>query len=153
VPDIGRLQLSWRSGLGENGRITSLQILRPPVIRREYDLVVINAPARVRLEQPFTSILYRPFYILFCHFHCFINLFVTVVHDIVVLEVRSQWERRLELRLSLLKDRMTSLLPCGISAKSLGVIEVKGSKQFSIDLLPVGMDSIPPPRPIVLKVE
>jgi hypothetical protein len=47
--------------------------------------------------------------------------------------------RSFELRLQLLKDKMVTILPCGLSTRSLGVFEPRGTKEVTVKLLPLGL--------------
>lgn len=58
-------------------------------MQREFDLILTSAPSQVRLEQPF----------------------------VVEFEVRNLSDRIVELRLQLIKERMVSILPCGVSSR------------------------------------
>ena len=86
VLDLGRLQIRWRSLIGENGRIKSSNVSRTSKpLSRELDLVVVEAPARVAVERPF----------------------------VVAAHARNGSNAPALLVVQLLKDRMGTLLPCG----------------------------------------
>lgn len=112
-----QLELAWRSSVGESGSFTTKladskrildQMQRPG---SDFDLILLRAPAQVRLEVPFT----------------------------ISLLVRSRRDRPLEFRLKLIKEKMISILPCGLSNRSLGLIAPNGSKEVEITLIPLGL--------------
>ncbi|KAG7019625.1 Trafficking protein particle complex subunit 13, partial [Cucurbita argyrosperma subsp. argyrosperma] len=51
---LGKLQLTWRTNMGEPGRLQTQQILGSPIIRKELELHVVEMPDVIRLERPFT---------------------------------------------------------------------------------------------------
>lgn len=112
--DVG-VEVAWRSLGGEVGllrsTVESKKIREQLKAVKEYELVLLEAPGSVKLEQPFS----------------------------IKLQVRSNSMRSFELRLQLLKEKMVTILPCGLSNRSLGVFEPRGSKTVTVDLLPLGL--------------
>jgi hypothetical protein len=146
----GTPRVVWRSSRFVSHR-TVLQ-----VVKRDFDVVLAKAPSRVVLETPFTGVA-----LSVCRVYRWCAWLW--VYCVVAIEVRSQSDRRLELKLQLLKDRMVSILPCGVSsrvrphrppwapplpinllalmhrhAQSLGVFEPRASKIVEVNLLPLG---------------
>ncbi|CAI7861327.1 unnamed protein product, partial [Closterium sp. NIES-53] len=50
---LGRLEILWRSTLGEPGRLQTQQILGNPIARKEVELKLVSLPSRIVLERPF----------------------------------------------------------------------------------------------------
>ncbi|KAL0535070.1 hypothetical protein IC582_029384 [Cucumis melo] len=51
---LGKLQITWRTNMGEPGRLQTQQILGSPITRKELELNVVEMPDVIRLERPFT---------------------------------------------------------------------------------------------------
>ncbi|KAL9234071.1 hypothetical protein vseg_008984 [Gypsophila vaccaria] len=54
---LGKLQITWRTNLGEPGRLQTQQILGSPVARKEIDLQVVKVPQAIILHKPFEVLL------------------------------------------------------------------------------------------------
>lgn len=121
---LGRLQLRWRSLLGESGRIKSSGISRTApragsgsgaasaaAATAGIECVLVAAPASVLVEHPFTV---RA---------CVRNL--TSVASLLVVQ--------------LVKDRMGTLLAAGPATRQLGYLAPGGEREFAIDLVGVGL--------------
>ncbi|XP_010545059.1 PREDICTED: trafficking protein particle complex subunit 13 [Tarenaya hassleriana] len=50
---LGKLQITWRTNLGEPGRLQTQQILGAPVTHKEIDMCVLDVPAVIYLNRPF----------------------------------------------------------------------------------------------------
>ncbi|XP_042940598.1 trafficking protein particle complex subunit 13 isoform X2 [Carya illinoinensis] len=50
---LGKLQITWRTNLGEPGRLQTQQILGTPVTRSDIELHVAEVPSVINLERPF----------------------------------------------------------------------------------------------------
>lgn len=50
---LGKLQITWRTNLGEPGRLQTQHILGSPVPRKEIDLQVVKIPPAIILHKPF----------------------------------------------------------------------------------------------------
>ncbi|KAL3677934.1 hypothetical protein R1sor_020890 [Riccia sorocarpa] len=50
---LGKLELLWRTTLGEPGRLQTQQILGNPIPRKEVSLEIAELPSRIVLEHPF----------------------------------------------------------------------------------------------------
>ncbi|CAM6041022.1 unnamed protein product [Sphagnum compactum] len=50
---LGKLEIMWRTTLGEPGRLQTQQILGNPIARKEVNLHIVELPSRVLLERPF----------------------------------------------------------------------------------------------------
>ncbi|KAL5537867.1 hypothetical protein UlMin_046212 [Ulmus minor] len=51
---LGKLQITWRTNLGEPGRLQTQQIMGNPITRKEIELHVVEVPSVVNLERPFS---------------------------------------------------------------------------------------------------
>ncbi|XP_076885402.1 uncharacterized protein LOC143534919 [Bidens hawaiensis] len=50
---LGKLQITWRTNLGEPGRLQTQQITGNAVTRKEIDLIAVKVPSVIILEKPF----------------------------------------------------------------------------------------------------
>ncbi|XWS19576.1 hypothetical protein CRYUN_Cryun31cG0027400 [Craigia yunnanensis] len=50
---LGKLQITWRTNLGEPGRLQTQQILGTPITRKEIELQVLEIPSLINLDKPF----------------------------------------------------------------------------------------------------
>ncbi|KAJ0759124.1 putative trafficking protein particle complex subunit 13 [Helianthus annuus] len=50
---LGKLQITWRTNLGEPGRLQTQHITGNPITRKEIDLKVVKVPSVIILEKPF----------------------------------------------------------------------------------------------------
>ncbi|XP_020581666.1 trafficking protein particle complex subunit 13 homolog isoform X2 [Phalaenopsis equestris] len=50
---LGKLQISWRTNLGEPGRLQTQQIIGTPFVQKDIDLQVVEVPSPIILERPF----------------------------------------------------------------------------------------------------
>ncbi|XP_022720481.1 trafficking protein particle complex subunit 13-like isoform X2 [Durio zibethinus] len=50
---LGKLQITWRTNLGEPGRLQTQQILGTPITRKEIELQILEIPSRINLDRPF----------------------------------------------------------------------------------------------------
>ncbi|PON36791.1 Trafficking protein particle complex subunit [Parasponia andersonii] len=50
---LGKLQITWRTNLGEPGRLQTQQILGNPITHKEIEMHVMEVPSVVILERPF----------------------------------------------------------------------------------------------------
>ncbi|KAL5730237.1 hypothetical protein ACHQM5_003085 [Ranunculus cassubicifolius] len=50
---LGKLQITWRTNLGEPGRLQTQQILGTPIAQKEIELKIVEVPSVVILERPF----------------------------------------------------------------------------------------------------
>ncbi|KAL4562055.1 hypothetical protein LXL04_034245 [Taraxacum kok-saghyz] len=51
---LGKLQITWRTNLGEPGRLQTQQILGNPITHKEIELKATKVPSVIILEKPFT---------------------------------------------------------------------------------------------------
>ncbi|KAI5657048.1 hypothetical protein M9H77_25841 [Catharanthus roseus] len=51
---LGKLQITWRTNLGEPGRLQTQQILGSPIAHKDVELQALEVPSVVILEQPFS---------------------------------------------------------------------------------------------------
>ncbi|KAK8916647.1 hypothetical protein KSP39_PZI022887 [Platanthera zijinensis] len=50
---LGKLQITWRTNLGEPGRLQTQQIIGTPLLPKDIDLQVVDVPSAIILERPF----------------------------------------------------------------------------------------------------
>ncbi|XP_073112631.1 uncharacterized protein [Elaeis guineensis] len=50
---LGKLQITWRTNLGEPGRLQTQQIHGTPIARKDIDVQVVEVPSVIILERPF----------------------------------------------------------------------------------------------------
>ncbi|KAA8515278.1 hypothetical protein F0562_018492 [Nyssa sinensis] len=50
---LGKFQITWRTNLGEPGRLQTQQILSSPTTRKEIELQAVEVPSVIILEKPF----------------------------------------------------------------------------------------------------
>lgn len=50
---LGKLQITWRTNLGEPGRLQTQQILGNPIIRKDIELQAVDVPSHVVVEKVF----------------------------------------------------------------------------------------------------
>nr|GEX62120.1 hypothetical protein [Tanacetum cinerariifolium] len=53
---LGKLQITWRTNLGEPGRLQTQQIIGNPLMKKEIDLKAVGVPPVIILEKPFSKI-------------------------------------------------------------------------------------------------
>ncbi|KAJ4703446.1 Trafficking protein particle complex subunit 13 [Melia azedarach] len=51
---LGKLQITWRTNLGEPGRLQTQQILGTPITSKKIELNVVEIPSVVRVDRPFS---------------------------------------------------------------------------------------------------
>ncbi|CAI0468628.1 unnamed protein product [Linum tenue] len=51
---LGKLQITWRTNLGEPGRLQTQQILGNPVTPKEIELRILEIPSVINLDRPFS---------------------------------------------------------------------------------------------------
>lgn len=52
---LGKFQITWRTNLGEPGRLQTQQILGAPVSRKEINMRVLEVPTAIHLNTPFSA--------------------------------------------------------------------------------------------------
>ncbi|XP_048629955.1 trafficking protein particle complex subunit 13-like [Brassica napus] len=52
---LGKFQITWRTNLGEPGRLQTQQILGAPVSRKEINMRVVEVPTTIHLNRPFSA--------------------------------------------------------------------------------------------------
>lgn len=50
---LGKLQITWRTNLGEPGRLQTQQILGSPIARKEIEVQIVDIPSVITVERPF----------------------------------------------------------------------------------------------------
>lgn len=106
---IGKLDVSWRTNLGEQGRLQTSPLSRKPPPPRDIEVTVLATPTEVRCGQGFT----------------------------MSLRVKNWTASAMEL--SLLEEQVKAepILLDGISSSHLGALEAGGSMDMSLDLIAV----------------
>ncbi|ORX82353.1 DUF974-domain-containing protein [Basidiobolus meristosporus CBS 931.73] len=106
---LGKLDIMWRSSLGESGRLQTSPLTRkvPPTERIE--LRVVETPRDVFLEKPFR----------------------------VQCRMFNRTPAPMRAHLATQRARMDSVLSVGHSSKNLGDVPPNGSLDFSLDLVPL----------------
>ncbi|KAJ8722090.1 hypothetical protein PYW08_004492 [Mythimna loreyi] len=107
--NIGKLDIVWRSNLGEKGRLQTSQLQRMTPDYGDIRLTFEKLPSKVSVEEPFD-------------FQC---------------KIVNASERTLDLILKLRSLQDSSLLWCGISNKKLGPLEPGQSLNISLTALPI----------------
>eukprot|EP00742_Colponemidia_sp_Colp-10_P004024 GILJ01004292.1.p1 GENE.GILJ01004292.1~~GILJ01004292.1.p1 ORF type:complete len:405 (-),score=65.28 GILJ01004292.1:250-1464(-) len=106
---LGRVEVSWRSNMGEPGRVQTQQVVAQVVPSRDIEVYVPSLPPHLELEVPFR---------LSCN-------------------VRNRTSSAMNLRLVLLKAKMSGVLVNGVSTQDLGQIPAHGSIEVLLTLLPL----------------
>ncbi|XP_073154128.1 uncharacterized protein [Henckelia pumila] len=52
---LGKLQITWRTNLGEPGRLQTQNILGNPITRKEIELQAVEVPSVIIMEKPFVA--------------------------------------------------------------------------------------------------
>ncbi|XP_053609209.1 trafficking protein particle complex subunit 13 [Plodia interpunctella] len=114
--NIGKLDIVWRSNLGEKGRLQTSQLQRMTPDFGDIRVTYEKLPSRVPVDQPFM-------------FQC---------------KITNASERTLNLILKLRSLQDSSLIWCGISNRKLGPLEPGNSICLSLTALPIntGLHSI-----------
>eukprot|EP00026_Physarum_polycephalum_P006721 Phypoly_transcript_06772.p1 GENE.Phypoly_transcript_06772~~Phypoly_transcript_06772.p1 ORF type:complete len:402 (-),score=59.33 Phypoly_transcript_06772:59-1264(-) len=106
---IGQLDITWRSTLGEVGRIKSLPLQKKAISTDEVELTLTSIPPRIVLEQPF----------------------------VVTLQVTNRGTKLIQPQLVVLKNIMDGLLVNGHLEQDLGELKQEASKTLSLHMFPV----------------
>ncbi|XP_072949239.1 trafficking protein particle complex subunit 13 [Epargyreus clarus] len=114
--NIGKLDIVWRSNLGEKGRLQTSQIQRMSPDYGDIRVTYENLPSKVTVDEPF-------------NFNC---------------KIVNASERTLDLILKLRSLQNSSLLWCGISNRKLGPLEPGNATYVNLTALPIntGLHSI-----------
>ncbi|XP_013145224.1 PREDICTED: trafficking protein particle complex subunit 13 [Papilio polytes] len=107
--NIGKLDIVWRSNLGEKGRLQTSQLQRITPDYGDIRLLYEDLPSKVSVNEPFD-------------FKC---------------KIVNASERTLDLILKLRSLQDSSLLWCGISNRKLGPLEPGGVKYIDLTALPI----------------
>lgn len=107
---VGTFTVRWRSAVGKTG------VLRTATISRAVPppgvfLTLMDTPAEATLERPFS----------------------------LRFQLRNRTDRDLPLRLHLVRERMSTVMPHGVTSRSLGTVEAGGTAPVSVDMLPLGL--------------
>ena len=117
TPTLGKLDMIWRTQLGQSGRLQTSQLSRKVPPLDPFEISVLSIPLVVQAEQPFT----------------------------VTCRIRNnQPNDKLRITVQGVKSKMSSVLLRGVSEKSVGVVEVGGCVDFDLEFFPllVGMHKI-----------
>lgn len=110
MTNIGKLDMSWRTSMGERGRLQTSPLQRIAPTHGDVRLSVENLPATVPVRKPFT----------------------------VDCKLYNCCERSLDLQLEL-QNMSSTLVFCSISGVSLGQLPPNGSVSFSVEMLPISI--------------
>ncbi|CAG8508329.1 2851_t:CDS:2 [Diversispora eburnea] len=106
---LGKLDIIWRSHLGETGRLQTSQLTRKSPILDEIELSVISIPSIIQLEIPFK---------LGCR-------------------IRNRTTSTIKVIISAIKNKMGSILLSGQSSEMLGEIISDGIIEFELEFFPL----------------
>jgi len=107
VTNIGKLDIVWRTGLCDRGRLQTSQLQRLPPNTGEVRLTFLHAPSYALLNTPFP----------------------------LVLRLENNCERTVELDLSLKKEGGGKLTWGGVVERSLGLVEPGGSTEVQVEVV------------------
>ncbi|EYC08018.1 hypothetical protein Y032_0068g254 [Ancylostoma ceylanicum] len=110
MTNIGKLDMSWRTHMGERGRLQTSPLQRIAPAHGDVRLSIENLPATVPVRKPFT----------------------------VDCRLYNCCERSLDLRLELLNNSQC-LFFCSISGIALGQVPPNGNVAFSVEVLPIAI--------------
>uniref|UniRef100_A0A914D0L3 Trafficking protein particle complex subunit 13 n=1 Tax=Acrobeloides nanus TaxID=290746 RepID=A0A914D0L3_9BILA len=109
VSSIGKLDMCWRTSMGERGRLQTSPLQRMAPGYGDLRLTIEKIPATVKLGEQF---------VIGCKLH-------------------NCCERSLDLVLSLDSSLQPALVFCSVSGQHLGQVPPNKTVQFSLDLLPI----------------
>eukprot|EP00123_Amoebidium_parasiticum_P021054 comp6077_c0_seq1/m.1912 comp6077_c0_seq1/g.1912 ORF comp6077_c0_seq1/g.1912 comp6077_c0_seq1/m.1912 type:complete len:450 (-) comp6077_c0_seq1:693-2042(-) len=113
---VGKLDITWRTSMGEMGRLQTSQLPRKVIPHSDLTLVATAIPKRIVINHPFTI-------------QCVLS---------------NMSDRRMSLRLYAVKAKMSSILVNGISGQHLGEFPPNSKREVDVNLFPVaaGLHSI-----------
>lgn len=117
TPTLGKLDIIWRTQLGQTGRLQTSQLSRKVPPLDPYEITVIRLPQIVQAELPFS----------------------------ITCRIRNNGaSERLRLSIGGVKSKMSSVLLSGASEKQLGVLEPQEHVDFDLEFFPLlaGMHKI-----------
>ncbi|KAF0408187.1 DUF974-domain-containing protein [Gigaspora margarita] len=106
---LGKLDIVWRSNLGETGRLQTSQLSRKSPVLDEIELSVTSIPPLIQLEIPFK---------LGCR-------------------IRNRTTSTFKVLISAIKNKMGSVLLSGPSSELLGELLPDGTIDFSLEFFPL----------------
>ncbi|CAG8478384.1 3780_t:CDS:1 [Racocetra persica] len=106
---LGKLDIVWRSNLGETGRLQTSQLSRKSPVLDDIELSVTTIPPLIQLEIPFK---------LGCR-------------------IRNRTTSTFKILISAIKNKMGSVLLSGPSSEMLGELVPDGTIDFSLDFFPL----------------
>ncbi|RIB01472.1 hypothetical protein C2G38_1992871 [Gigaspora rosea] len=106
---LGKLDIVWRSNLGETGRLQTSQLSRKSPVLDEIELSVTSIPPLIQLEIPFK---------LGCR-------------------IRNRTNSTFKVLISAIKNKMGSILLSGPSSELLGELLPDGTIDFSLEFFPL----------------
>ncbi|KAI8612896.1 hypothetical protein BC830DRAFT_525535 [Chytriomyces sp. MP71] len=110
TPTLGKLDLQWRTTLGQQGRLQTSQLSRKVAPQDPLRVTVLNPPTRVRAEEPFTLRM---------------RLWNNSPSDSVDATVQ------------FVKSRMSSVLLLGAAERKVGAVGPLGFADFDVDFFPL----------------
>ncbi|KAH7718071.1 Protein C56C10.7 a [Aphelenchoides avenae] len=109
VSSIGKLDMSWRTTMGERGRLQTSTLQRMAPGYGDLRLTIEKIPAEVKLKEPFTMV---------CKLH-------------------NCCDRSLDLVLALDGSLQPAIVFCSTSGQRLGQVPPNNSVDFTVELLPI----------------
>ncbi|KAK9761973.1 hypothetical protein K7432_012705 [Basidiobolus ranarum] len=106
---LGKLDIIWRSALGEFGRLQTSSLMRKPPPLERIEVNVIEMPKDVYLEEPFR----------------------------IQCRAINRTPAPMHLHLTCNKAKMGSILSVGYSSRNLGDVPPNGTVDFSLDFVPL----------------
>ncbi|XP_062510121.1 trafficking protein particle complex subunit 13-like [Corticium candelabrum] len=109
VLNVGKLDMVWRTAMGERGRLQTSQLQKMHPLPKELSVIGENIPDVVQIEQPLE----------------------------VSLRITNNSGKDMSLRLVLSKSKTIGIHWCGTTGKYLGEIENEESLTIKVNILPV----------------
>ncbi|OQR85963.1 hypothetical protein ACHHYP_11136 [Achlya hypogyna] len=107
--NLGRLEVAWKSCMGEAGRLQTQPVMRKVGSLKEASVVIATPTHPLRVGRPFVA---------------------TFV-------VRNNGARAMNLQLQLRRELMTGIVCSSLAFQNVGVVAANGSKQLQVELLPL----------------
>ena len=112
---LGKLDIAWRSSMGEPGRLQTSQLVRKVTVPDPFEVSVVSMTDTL-LERPFS----------------------------IILRVRNSSTSPLSLTLSMMKEKMIALLPVGSITRFIGDLQPGEQSDTTVQLFPLapGVQSV-----------
>lgn len=109
TPSLGKLDIIWRTSLGQLGRLQTSQLSRKVPQMELLELAIIGMPSTIYSEEPFRA----------------------------TLRVTNNTSDAVHIMVSSVKAKMSSILLSGVSEKDLGWVGGRDSFKFELDFFPL----------------